>query len=201
MAVIRFPPNQSFKMKPHVQRFADDLERHMGGAMNFGTYAGHSPPEGPTQALDIFNPNSPSGHRLQNQICSFIMVNAKRYGCRYCIRRAQIWNIERAGEGWRNQRRTGDQTVDHMDHVHVTFYAVAAGGGESPSKPIEEEDDMQSNWFRYVYGGQDWVVDRLAKKVGATTHGDQLKALDKLGCVAIGPVSEHVDAYFKGQYQ
>lgn len=201
MAVIRFPPNQSFNMKPHVQRFANDMEAYFGGAMNWGSYAGHSPPEGPTQALDHFNPNSPAGHAQQDKAAEWAIRNAKKYGLRYIIKRAKIWNIERAAEGWRSMKVTGNQTVDHMDHNHYTFYAVAAGGGEGPSKPIEEEDDMQSNWFRYVYGGQDWVVDRLAKKVGATTHADQLKALDKLGCVAIGQVSEHVDAYFKGQYQ
>jgi len=142
MAVIRFPPKQSFVMKPHVQRFADDLEKHLGGAMNFGTYKDHSLPEGPTQALDIFNPNSPNGHKLQDQVCDFARRNAKKYGVRYCIRRAQIWNIERDAEGWRNQRVTGNQTDDHMDHVHVTFYASAPSDPTPPPAPAPPKEDQ-----------------------------------------------------------
>ena len=199
MATIRFPPNQSFQMKPHVQRFADDMEAYFGGAMNWGTYAGHSPPEGPTQALDHFNPNSASGHAQQDKAAAWAIKNAKKYGLRYVIKRYEIWNIERAGEGWRQRSRTGNATADHLDHNHYTFYSTAPDI-PVPPKP-KERDDMASNWFRYVYDGQDWVVDRIARKVGATTHEDQLKALDELGCVAIGAVSEHVDAYFKGQYQ
>lgn len=198
MATIRFPPDQSFTMKPHVLRFAEDLEKFMGGAMNFGTYSGHSPPEGPTQALDIFNPNSPAGHKLQDEICAFIQKNAKRYGARYCIRRAQIWNIERAGEGWRNQSFTGNQTVDHMDHVHVTFYATAPVVDDEPTKEIKKM--AAKRWFRYVYNGQDYEVDIERGTISVTTHMDQLKMLDELGCVEMGARSKFVHDFWSGKF-
>lgn len=197
MATIRFPPNQSFQMKPHVQRFADAMEEYFGGAMNWGTYAGHSPPEGPTQALDHFNPNSAAGHAQQDKAAEWAIRNARKYGLRYIIKRYEIWNIERAGEGWRQRSRTGNATADHLDHNHYTFYASAP---DIPAPKKEEDDDMASNWFRYVFNGQDWVIDRITKTRSFTTHEDQLKTLDKLGCEQVGQVSQHVDDYFRGLY-
>lgn len=133
-------------VKPHVQAFADACQAATG-ATSYGTYHGHSPPEGPTQALDIFNPDNAAGYALQDRIVEFARANHQRFGVRYIIRRCQIWNIERAGEGWRNQAATGNRTADHYDHVHITFYATAAAVPDQPTKPIpkpqppEEDDD------------------------------------------------------------
>ena len=120
MAIIR----GGFTVKPHVQALADALEDGLG-VESFGTYAGHSPPEGPTQAVDIFTPDNDAGYALQDRICSYLQANVKRFGVRYIIRRHHIWNIERSTEGWRDQGITGDRTTDHYDHVHVTCYATA----------------------------------------------------------------------------
>ena len=126
MAKIRTPANQTIFVKPHVQALANALEAEFG-VTNFGTYLGHSPPEGPTQALDIFTPDNPSGWDLQDRILNWIRKNQKRFGTRYHIRRAQIWNIERDAEGLRNMNRTGNRTADHFDHGHNTQYAWAPG--------------------------------------------------------------------------
>lgn len=133
-------------VKPHVQRFADDLERAIPEANNFGTYNGHSPPEGPTQALDIFNSDNSAGYALQDRVAEFARKNAKRYGVRYVIRRHQIWNIERDDEGWRNQGVTGNRTADHYDHTHVTFYAsvLAPFADDAPAPQAPKEDQLFS---------------------------------------------------------
>ncbi len=147
MARIRTPANQTIFVKPHVQALANALETEFG-LTNFGTYLGHSPPEGPTQALDIFTPDNASGWALQDRVCTWLRENAKRFGCRYHIRRIQIWNIERAAEGYRNQTRTGNRTSDHMDHIHDTQYAWAPGPFgqvESPPANLQGEDVLILN--------------------------------------------------------
>jgi hypothetical protein len=143
MARIRTPVNQTIFVKPHVQALANALEAEFG-LTNFGTYLGHSPPEGPTQALDIFTPDNASGWALQDRVCTWLRENAKRFGCRYHIRRIQIWNIERAAEGYRNQTRTGNRTADHMDHIHDTQYAWAPGPfDQTPTPPANlQGEDM-----------------------------------------------------------
>ena len=129
-------------VKPHVQRFADACQAATG-ADSYGTYNGHSPPEGPTQALDIFNPDNAGGYALQDRIVNFAMANQKRFGIRYIIRRRQIWNVERDGEGWRNQGVTGNRTADHYDHVHITFYAKAAVEPTPPPHPVPQPEEPE----------------------------------------------------------
>lgn len=128
MARIRTPANQTIIPKPHVQALANALEAEFG-LTNFGTYLGHSPPEGPTQAIDIFTPDNPEGWAMQDRVLAYVRdpKNQKRFAIRYHIRRIQIWNIERDSEGLRNQTRTGNRTADHMDHGHNTQYDWAPG--------------------------------------------------------------------------
>lgn len=122
MAIVR----GGITVRPNIQGVADAIERE-GLASSFGTYVGHSPPEGPTQAVDCFTPDTPEGYGIQDRICDYLMANQARFGVRYIIRRHHIWNIERANEGWRDQGITGNRTADHMDHVHVTCYPEGVG--------------------------------------------------------------------------
>ena len=146
MAVVR----GGITVKPHVQRCADALVEEFGSGLAPGTYHGHSPPEGPTQALDLFNPETQAGWDLQRRVADWLIKNQKKYGVRYVIKwnpngADWIWNIERAGEGWRAMA-----TRDHRNHVHVTFYAKAAEVVDPPKpKPKKESDGM----FRY------WAMD------------------------------------------
>lgn len=134
MAIVR----GGITVRPNIQGVADAIERE-GWAFSFGTYVGHSPPEGPTQAVDCFTPDNDSGYALQDRICEYLMANQARFGVRYLIRRHHIWNIERADEGWREMGVTGNRTADHMDHVHVTCYPEGTGpyedGGDPPQPP------------------------------------------------------------------
>lgn len=185
------------KVKDHVQRFANDLQDEVG-VSNFGTYNGHSPPEGPTQALDIFTPDNQAGYRVQDAICDFAIKHQKKYGVRYCIRRTRIWNIERAAEGWRQQSITGNRTVDHYDHVHVTFYARAEEVPDTPTKPNPiNKGSVMSLVGRYVWGGLDWVFDGPSRIHAPVGDQGVLDICDKRKMDEWGAVSDSVHGWFK----
>lgn len=193
-------------VKPHVQALADALERELG-VSNFGTYVGHSPPEGPTQAMDIFTPDNESGYKLQDRICEFLIRNQKKYGVRYCIRRHHIWNIERADEGWRDQGVQGNRTADHYDHVHVTCYVSAekVDEPEPTPAPIKREDAMSLS-VRMIYrnqtpgqvGNLDWVFDGPSRIFAPVGAAGVLRACDKSGVVELGVVDDDTFNWFSG---
>ena len=200
MALVR----GGITVKAHVQAFANACQAATG-ADSYGTYNGHSPPEGPTQALDIFNPDNAGGYALQDRIVNFAMANQKRFGIRYIIRRRQIWNVERAGEGWRNQSVTGNRTADHYDHVHITFYATAAAVEPEPTPvPVPEEEVTM-----FIFdapperGGGVWQSDGVFRKPVRTgdtwpnVEGDTKKgrpAVAKhLGVASVGLFDDLID--------
>ena len=188
MALVR----GGITVKPHVQAFANACDLATG-ADNYGTYNGHSPPEGPTQALDIFTPDTPAGWALQDRVCAFAMANAERFGVRYTIRREHIWNIERASEGWRRQTHYGNRRLDHYDHVHVTFYATAAYVPDPI--PTPEPEGFHVLTFRYIYdngaGAVDFVFDGPTKLFFQLNDTRQItEVLDPLGVKALGEVSD-----------
>jgi hypothetical protein len=167
MALIRTPANQSIVVKPHVQALANALQQEFG-IDSFGTYLGHSHPEGPTQAIDIFTPDNTAGYALQDRICAFLRAHAKRFGHRYHIRRRQIWNIERSGEGYRNQTVTGNRTADHMDHIHDTQYAFAPG----PFGPITPTPQQPTTIL-----GEDMLIINVDQTGIFLLRGDQAQHL------------------------
>ncbi len=163
MAVVRTPPNQPITVLPHVQRFCDDLEYEVG-AKSFGTYKGHSPPEGPSQAVDIHVPVSPT--TLGDAVARFAIDNYKKYGVRYIIWRQRIWN-EEIGAYWRQMADQGNQTLNHFDHGHVTFYSTADN--------FEEDDmflDEDRQLLLQVKEQLGWVHD-ISKQNNVALRADQ----------------------------
>lgn len=200
-AVIRFPAGQSFAMVPHAVAYANALYRDVG-ADSFGTYGGHSPT--PERALDCFSsvpndrraPETPGlGKVLGDQIAAFALAHLEEFGIDYVIWRQHIYNPDIA-EYWRLMEDRGGVTNNHFDHVHVSFNLSASGIPTIPPKEIE----MAEDWFRYVFSGQDYVVDRIRGTRSLTTDMDQLEVLDELGCVELGKRSKAVDDYMKGVY-
>jgi len=167
-------------VKPHVQRAADLLVERFGAGLSPGTYPGHSEPEGPTQALDLFTPDNPNGWALQDAICDFLRENAVALGVRYVIRREYIWNIERDAEGWRWQGRKNNRRLDHYDHVHVTFYARAAGSVpiNNPSpEPTPTMKELATMDFTYSFGGEDYLFLASLNYFGKLPFGATLDGL------------------------
>lgn len=184
-------------VKPHVQRFADALEVYIGYELSFGTYPGHSPPEGPTQAIDVFNTDDEDGWAQQDRICQFAFMYAKVFGLRYAIRRHKIKNVERLNEGWREQGIQGNRTADHFDHTHFTFYAVAAGTPEIPV--IEIGDDGMK--VRYIWGPDglnqtDWVFDAPGRIHATGMTAQVLKGCDLNKIVELGKVDDQTHGWY-----
>lgn len=175
-AVIR----GNIQVKPHVQQACDLLEDRLKVKLDFSTYYGHSPPEGPTQAVDIFNRDNAAGYAQQDRICEFFIAHAEELGVRYLIRREYIWNIERADEGWRWQGHQGNRTADHWDHVHVTFYA-SARGLKLPVPPISLKGTEDMMTIFYQRKGEDWFMDRASKTYGRLPFGSLIDTMTAKG--------------------
>ncbi|MFI0448056.1 hypothetical protein [Actinomadura sp. 6N118] len=64
----------------------------------------------------------PSPQRLAHgdQVAAFATANAQRLGIKYVIWKQRIWNIHRAGEGWRPMGNRGSLTQNHFDHLHIS---------------------------------------------------------------------------------
>ena len=188
------------KVKPHVQKAADEVVAEFGPGLSPGTYNGHSPPEGPTQALDLFNQENYLGWDLQGRIADYLIKHAKRLGVRYVIKwnpngNDWIWNIERADEGWRAMA-----TRDHRNHVHVTFYAMAEVEPEPPANLPEGE--IGSMKVRYIWGPNplnqtDWLFDGPSKIFAQIGHVQVLKACDLNKIPELGRVEDSVHQWFK----
>lgn len=193
-------------VKPHVQRCADALVAEFGPGLAPGTYNGHSPPEGPTQALDLFNATTSAGWDLQRRVADWLIRNAKKYGVRYVIKwnpngNDWIWNIERAGEGWRAMA-----TRDHRDHVHVTFYSRAEEVLPEVPEPVKGMN-VASLAVRFVFptqepgqvGNLDYVFDAPGRIFGPVGSLGVLKACDACGMPAIGLVNQGDFDWFSAQ--
>lgn len=165
-------------VRRHVQYAADILVERFGPSLSPGTYNGHSPPEGPTQALDLFNSEDTTGWALQSRVADFLIAHAKELGVRYVIKWNPngvdfIWNIERAAEGWRAMA-----TRDHRNHVHVTFYASAPNSGDtSPIPSIPTMKELEHMDFTYIYNGEDWVFLASLGYFGKLPFGATLDGL------------------------
>lgn len=180
MVLIRTPADQTIFVKPHVQALANALHDEFG-LTNFGTYMGHSPPEGPTQAIDIFTPDNPAGYVLQDRISAWLRENWKRFGCRYHIRRHQIWNIERADEGYREQGVTGNRTSDHMDHEHSTQYAYAPGPFGSTTEIPQQPTALQGEDMLIFNIQNTGIFLQRGDNVQHLQHPDHVLAFVKIG--------------------
>lgn len=129
MATIRTPPNQSITVKPHLQLVANAIEKEFG-VVSFGTYNGHSWPEGPTQAIDIF---VPLRSQLGYDVADWLVKHYKLYGVRYIMWDHRKYNEEFA-DFWRPVEDRGSPTDNHEDHIHLTCYE------DAPINHIQEDD-------------------------------------------------------------
>lgn len=73
-------------------------------------------------ALDIMIPSytSASGKALGQRIADWAVANQRIYSIQYVIWNQQIWNVSRAGEGWRAMADRGNDSANHKNHVHVS---------------------------------------------------------------------------------
>ena len=74
------------------------------------------------RAIDIMIPNykSASGRELGYEIANWSKKNAKSLNVLYVVWRQHIWNTQRDREGWRFMADRGDDSSNHLNHVHIS---------------------------------------------------------------------------------
>lgn len=74
------------------------------------------------RALDAMIPDysSASGQALGREMAEWIKDNAGELNVEYIIFDQRIWNVRRAGEGWRYMADRGSDNANHKNHVHIT---------------------------------------------------------------------------------
>lgn len=81
------------------------------------TYPGHDPDMEHAADFMVYT-DTAKGY----QIAEYAVANARKLHVHYVGWHEHIWNIQRAGEGWRWMADRGSPTANHMDHVHISFY-------------------------------------------------------------------------------
>ncbi len=76
------------------------------------------------RAIDIMVPNykSAEGRELGYSIAAWAKKNARALNINYVVWRQHIWNIQRDKEGWRFMADRGDDSSNHMNHVHISVF-------------------------------------------------------------------------------
>lgn len=95
----------------------------------FRTFYGVRPdsiPDHPSgRALDSMLPGdyrSTSSQASGKALAEWAKNNARALHIEYIIYDQQIWNINRASEGWRYMANRGSDNANHKNHVHITVY-------------------------------------------------------------------------------
>lgn len=166
---------RDFRVKPHVQAFADWAEANYG-IDSFGTYGSHQP--SPDLAVDCFGTRAEMLALAQAGTRDDVI---DRFNVDYVIHDidpgdhdpGEIWNREIARK-WREMADRGGPTQNHYDHVHVSFNPTVPSGTPTP-----EEDDTMKQYIVHGKGGA-WITDLLTFKVGVASAAD-LEVLRKGG--------------------
>ncbi|MEL4359258.1 MULTISPECIES: SH3 domain-containing protein [unclassified Luteococcus] len=72
------------------------------------------------RAVDVMLPNYRSNQALGWEIANQMRSRADELGITYVIFQQKIWSVARDGEGWRPMADRGNDTQNHIDHVHVS---------------------------------------------------------------------------------
>ena len=82
------------------------------------TYVGHDPSA--ALAVDFMTWSTNCGYSMANWAVHLAQIGG--WHVHYICYRQHIWNIQRAGEGWRLMPDRGSPTANHYDHVHVSMW-------------------------------------------------------------------------------
>ena len=76
------------------------------------------------RALDFMIPNyqSSEGRALGTALADWARANAREYDINYVVWRQRIWNVQRDREGWRFMADRGNDSANHINHVHISVY-------------------------------------------------------------------------------
>ncbi|OLT10696.1 hypothetical protein BJF79_25675 [Actinomadura sp. CNU-125] len=115
------------RMTPTMRTLLLEINSVFGPFPTIGCYRSTADPQdhGDGRACDFMESTggrTPSAAALRHgdQVAAYAVANAERLGVSYVIWRQRIWNIARAGEGWRTMPDRGSLTQNHYDHVHIS---------------------------------------------------------------------------------
>ena len=74
------------------------------------------------RGLDLMIPNyrSAASRARGNQVANWARSNSRQLRIQYVIWNQHIWNVSRAGEGWRRMASRGNDSANHKNHVHIS---------------------------------------------------------------------------------
>ena len=73
-------------------------------------------------AVDVMLPDYQQNEGLGWTIANYLRAHAGELHISYIIFHQHIWNVARDAEGWRLMAERGNDTANHMNHVHVTVF-------------------------------------------------------------------------------
>jgi hypothetical protein len=98
-------------------------------------------------------------------IAAFAQANHASHSIYYIIWYQRIWNVTRAGEGWRTMSDRGSVTQNHKDHVHISYLSSPSG---SPPAEGSGGSPTGSGGFGYVFTGGEFLA-APAQTIGGDT--------------------------------
>ena len=138
------------------------------------------------RGVDVMIPGygAAAGRQLGQAIAAWLVSNRAKLGVRYVIWDAQIWNVQRAEEGWRACGSEAscysgpDDTAAHRDHVHVSVFGDQAGAAPSTGAtgPIVRPIDHYTLTARFGQCSSLWAHCHTGLDFGAGS-GTPIRAI------------------------
>lgn len=149
----RLTPDALRVLRCVQQQFGDHSFSGVGDRPNQSDH-----PAGRAVDVMIDNWSSSSGNSEGWEIARWVRDQAGELGVKYVIFDAKIWSVARNEESWRTYEHPSgatDPTSQHRDHVHVSVYGNAAGGGDSTDSPWGLPIEKGSYQLTSGYGWRD----------------------------------------------
>lgn len=134
-------------VKPHVRRAANEIAlfagtTDIGGWRSSGSVPNSDHPKG--LAIDVMTSRKAQG----DKISAYVVANAHRLAVTYVIWYDRIWQ----GGKWKayDHPAGSSPTLQHRDHVHVSFSPTPSGSAEPPVSPtatLSDAADRVSSWL------------------------------------------------------
>lgn len=139
-------------VKPHVLEattviatVTDHDPADIGGYREGGSRDPNGHPSG--LAVDFMVPLTDEGKTRGQAIADYAVENAEHLNVKYVIWYQQIYNVDRADDGWRDMEDRGSDTQNHLDHPHISFTQEATGdprdADDAPAIPGEDGGGME----------------------------------------------------------
>ena len=113
-------------LKPNAVKVLNAVRKNWPQIKTIGTVRPDALPDHPSgRALDLMIPNykSKAGKQLGYDLSRWLQKRHTELGINYIIWDQRIWNVQRAGSGWRSMGSRGSDSANHKNHIHVTVLA------------------------------------------------------------------------------